>query len=135
MRSAPVEDCTVPAFTLSCTGYRRQAQTPDRGALTFTLDNQVTAEINRADLRESWRAACTLTVGEALKMSEEAGCHLSALLEQGMAATDLTEAVTDAAVVLLLAMRRAGVSKAERIPACTIMWNGQEARERVLLGA
>ena len=135
MRSVPADDCTVPAFTLSCPGYRRAAQTHACGKLTFTLDNQVTAEIGHTDLLESWRAACDLSTSESLTMTENAAGHLSALLEAGFAATDLTEAVTDAAVVLLLAMRRAGVTKAERIPACTLMWNGQEARERVLLGA
>ena len=42
---------------------------------------------------------------------------------------------TDAAVVFLLAMKRFGVSDPKRIPACTVMWNGQEHREHVLLGA
>ena len=45
------------------------------------------------------------------------------------------DAVTDAAVVLLLAMRRQGITDPKRIPACTVMWNGHEGRERVLLGA
>lgn len=134
MRSDSDHDSTVPAFTLACPGFRRDRETHG-GRLMFSLDEQVTAEISHADLLESWRAASDLSAAEALKMTEEAGRHLTSLLEAGMAAADLTEAVTDAAVVLLLAMKRAGVARPERIPACTIMWNGQEARERVVLGA
>jgi len=133
MRSDPEHDSTVPAFTLACPGFRRDGEAR-AGRLTFTLDDHVTAEIGYADLQESWRAATSLSIAEALKMTEQAGRHLTTLLEAGMAAMDLSEAVTDAAVVLLLAMKRAGVARPERIPACTIMWNGHEARERVLLG-
>jgi hypothetical protein len=134
MRSDPEHDCTVPAFTLACPGFHRESR-GRQGGLTFTLDNQVTAEIGHADLIESWQAACDLSPAEALLMSAQAARHLGALIESGVAAADLTEAVTDAAVVLLLAMKRAGVARPERIPACTIMWNGQEGRERVVLGA
>src|SRR5438105_10535149 len=98
MRSDPEHDCTVPAFTLACPGFRRESHGRG-GSLKFTLDNQVTAEIGQADLRESWQAACDLSMSEALRMSAEAGQHLSTLIESGMAAADLTEAVTDAAVV------------------------------------
>jgi hypothetical protein len=134
MRSEADTDRTVPAFTVACPGFRRDVRGRE-GVLAFTLDNQVAAEIGHADLLESWRAACALSVTEALRMSLQACRHLSGLIEQGMAAADLTEAVTDAAVVLLLAMKRAGVVRPERIPACTIMWNGQEECARVVLGA
>ena len=42
-------------------------------------------------------------------MTEVAASHLSDILDGGLPAADLTEAVTDAAVVFLLAMRRSGI--------------------------
>ena len=45
------------------------------------------------------------------------------LLEEGLPAADLPEAVTDAAVVFLIAMKRQGIADPKRIPACTVMWN------------
>jgi len=135
-------DCVAPeqgpSFVLSCRGYRRQSQhgAPARsGNLSFMIGNQVVAEICHADLMESWRAAECLSASEAMRMTEVAGERLAEVVESGIAAADLTNAVTDAAVVFLLAMKRFGISDPKRIPACTVMWNGQEHREHVLLGA
>ena len=132
-------DDTVPSFTLVCPGYRgarsHAGVAQDEGNLTFTIGSDVVAEIELADLIESWQAACELTSPEAVKMTEIAAAHLIEMLEMGLEAGDLTEAVTDAAVVLLLALKRQGVSDPKRIPACTVMWNGHEGRERVLFGA
>lgn len=132
-------DDTIPSFTLVCTGYcRGHAQAGEEhteGNLTFTIGAEVVAEIELSDLVESWQAACELTSPEALKMTEMAATHLIELLEAGLAASDPTDAVTDAGVVLLLAMKRQGISDPKRIPACTVMWNGHEGRERVFFGA
>jgi hypothetical protein len=139
MRPDTSLDDTVPSFTLVCTGYRSGRFLADgvreAGNLTFTIGAEVVAEIELSDLIESWRAACELTSPEALKMTEIAATHLIELLGAGLAAGDLTDAVTDAAVVLLLAMKRQGVLDPKRIPACTVMWNGHEGRERVFFGA
>lgn len=139
MRSDTRLDDAAPAFTLVCPGYRSShghtgaASVP--GNLTFTIGSDVVAEIDHADLLESWKAASELSSPEAAKMTEAAAGHLTDMLESGLSASDLTEAVTDAAVVLLLALRRQGISDPKRIPACTVMWNGHEGRERVFFGA
>ena len=138
MRADCASTVTGPSFVLSCRGYRQQSQNgaPVRaGNLSFMIGNAVVAEINHADLMESWRAAECLSASEALRMTEVAGERLAEVIEGGIEAADLTDAVTDAAVVFLLAMKRFGVSDPKRIPACTVMWNGQEHREHVLLGA
>lgn len=139
MRSDSRLDETVPCFTLVCPGYRapRAHNGADRleGNLTFTIGADVVAEIDYEDLVESWQAACELTSPEALKMTQIAAAHLTEILECGLLSGDLTEAVTEAGVVFLLAMRRNGISDPKRIPACTVMWNGQEGREHVFFGA
>ena len=139
MRSDSRLDETVPCFTLVCPGYRSPrahngAGRPE-GNLTFTIGADVVAEIDYEDLVESWQAACELTSPEALTMTQIAAAHLTEILECGLLSGDLTEAVTEAGVVFLLAMRRNGISDPKRIPACTVMWNGQEGREHVFFGA
>ena len=130
--------CSAPIFTLICPGYKRLESSFRRGQktgnLVFSIGRDVIAEIAHADLLESWEAASELTAAEAKRMTEVAANHLSEILDSGLESGDLTEAVTDAAVVFLLAMRRQGISDPKRIPACTVMWDGREGRERVLLG-
>ena len=131
-------DGEVPAFTLTCPGYRGGRShdgAASRGNLSFMIGNDVVAEIDHADLLESWRAAVGLSAREAARMTEAAGHHLAEILDGGLATADLSEAVTDAAVVFLLAMRRYGISDPKRIPACTVMWHGQDGQGHVLLGA
>ncbi|MGH6854889.1 MAG: hypothetical protein ACREDX_00955 [Aestuariivirga sp.] len=139
MLSDPDYNSTFPAFTLTCPGYRsgpaRDGSAPSSGNLSFMIGNDVLAEIGHADLIESWRAAVCLSAAEAARMTEQAGEHLAEILDGGLATADLTEAVTDAAVVFLLAMKRHGISDPKRIPACTVMWHGQDGRGHVLLGA
>lgn len=130
MRSRSVPRLAVPAFTLDCPGYR---DTDGGGALEFSIDGELRAAIGHADLIESWQEARALKPAELRKMTDAAASQLCRILESGLDTADLTEAVTDAAVVLLLAMKRRGISDPERIPPCTVMWHGQDARERVLL--
>jgi hypothetical protein len=129
----------VPSFMLSCPGYRKPDGTVGAmtapGNLSFMIGNDIVAEIGHADLMESWQAASRLSAAEAVEMSELAGTRLAEIIGGGLSNADLTDAVTDAAVVLLLAMKRFGISDPKRIPACTVMWNGHDGRERVLLGA
>lgn len=131
-------DETAPNFTLVCPGYRgartHAGAARSEGNLTFTIGSEVVAEIDASDLAESWAAAEELSPTEAEKMTEMAATHLTDILDGGLPAADLTEAVTDAAVVLLLAMRRNGILDPKRIPACTVMWNGHEGREHVVFG-
>jgi len=135
MRSSHACGAAAPDFTLTCPGFRAARRRNGAGLLSFIIEDALIAEIGEPDLMESWRAARHLGAREAAEMSRQAGAHLAELLEAGLEAVDLTEAVTDAAVVFLLAMQRYGVSDPKRIPACSVMWHGQGAYERVLLGA
>lgn len=139
MRSDCRLDDAAPAFTLICPGYRNarhhEGAARTEGNLTFTIGSNLVAEIGQGDLMESWEAAEELSADETSRMAEIAAQHLTELLEAGLPAADLTEAVTDAAVVFLLAMRRNGISDPKRIPPCTVMWNGHDRHERVFFGA
>jgi hypothetical protein len=126
-------------FTLVCPGYRAAGShagaSAAAGRLVFTVGSQLVAELDQGDLLESWAAAEDLSPEEAFELTEAAAMHLSEVLEDGLPAADLAEAVTDAAVVFLLAMRRHGISDPKRIPACSVRWNGREAREHVVFSA
>ncbi|MFN4143082.1 hypothetical protein [Aestuariivirga sp.] len=132
-------DRPSPSFTLLCPGYRAAGfaagASAQPGQLTFSIGTRLVAELTHDDLIESWTEAEALSPGEAADMARVAADHLTELLDGGLAAADLTEAVTDAAVVFLLAMRRHGVTDPKRIPACSVMWHGREGREHVVLGA
>ncbi|MFN0194337.1 MAG: hypothetical protein ACKVP5_20595 [Aestuariivirga sp.] len=129
----------TPAFTLTLPG----TDSPDervhaiqrRGNLPLMIAGCVLAEITRDDLIESWQEAVSLSMSELNNMTELAGRRLTELLDDNLESGDLTDLVTDAAVLFLLALRRHGVDDANRIPPCTVMWNGQEGRERVLMRA
>jgi hypothetical protein len=101
------------SFTLVSPGYR-----PAAGRLAFTIGPQLVAEMDDADLAQSWQAATELTAHEASELSDAAALHLMELLEEGLPAADLSEAVADAAVVFLIAMKRHGIADPKRIPAC-----------------
>lgn len=126
-------------FTLTCAGYRKPAKLGAEGRaagnLPLMIGNDVLAEIAHVDLVESWEAAVALSASELVTMTEAAGRRLAEIIEEGIDTDHLSEAVIDAAVLFLLAMRRHGISDPKRIPACTVMWHGQEGRESVLLGA
>lgn len=129
----------APGFTLVCPGYRSASAhagaSAGEGRLAFTIGAQLVAEMDHEDLIESWAAAEQLSAAEGQELSDAAAIQLMELLEEGLETADLTEAVTDAAVFLLLAMKRHGISDPKRIPACSVMWNGAEARERVFFSA
>lgn len=120
------ESMSDESFTLVSPGYRPQA-----GRLAFTIGPQLVAEMDDEDLAQSWQAADELSVSEAAELSEAAALHLMELLEQGLPAADLPEAVADAAVVFLIAMKRHGIADPKRIPACAVMWNLHAERARV----
>lgn len=114
------------SFTLVSPGYRAQA-----GRLAFTVGAGLVAELDEADLLESWEATAALSATEAAELSDSAALNLIERLEEGLPAADLPEAVTDAAVVFLIAMKRQGISDPKRIPACSVMWTLHADRARV----
>lgn len=129
----------APGFTLVCPGYRAASShagaSAGEGRLAFTIGSQLVAEMDYADLLESWAATEQLSAAEREVLSEAAATQLMELLEEGLETADLTGAVTDAAVVFLLAMKRHGISDPKRIPACSVMWTLTDARERVIFSA
>jgi hypothetical protein len=135
MRCESAIESLTADFTLSCGGYRQPVKAGSDGNLPLMIGNNVLAEIAHEDLLESWDAAVSLTACELITMTEVAGRRLAQIMEDGIDTGHLSEAVTDAAVLFLLAMRRHGISDPKRIPACTVMWHGQDGRESVLLGA
>lgn len=122
-------------FTLMCAGYRAAAASAGGGRLAFSLGAQLVAELDERDLAESWAATLDLTPAEAAELNEAAADHLMELLEDGLPAADLTDAVTDAAVVFLLAMKRHGVTDPKRIPACAVTLDGPGAAPKVTFAA
>ena len=135
MRSEAHSHVEFPVFILTCPSSdstdERVHDIQLRGNLPLLIGSDVLAEITRADLLESWETAVSLPVKDLNAMTALAGQRLSDMLEANLDAEDLTELVSDAAVLFLLAMRRFGVSEADRIPACTVKWNGQESAESV----
>lgn len=135
MRSETLARNEFPVFTLTCPGNdcadERVHDIQLRGNLPLMIGSDVLAEISHADLLESWETAISLSHKDLNAMTTLAGQRLSEMLEENLDTEDLTELVSDAAVLFLLAMRRFGVSEANRIPACTVKWNGQEACESV----
>ena len=135
MRSETLTRDETAVFTLTCPGNdSADARVHDiqlRGNLPLMIGTDVLAEISHADLLESWETAISLPLNDLNAMTTLAGQRLSEMLEENPDAGNLTDLVTDAAVLFLLAMRRFGVSEANRIPACIVKWNGQEASESV----
>ena len=83
------------------------------------------------DLAQSWQAAGELSARESAELSEAAALHLIELLEDGLPAADIADAVADAAVIFLIAMKRQGIADPKRIPACAVMWNLHAQRAHV----
>jgi hypothetical protein len=135
MRSETLHHDENTVFTLTCPGEdspdERVQEIQNRGNLPLLIGEDVLAEIPYADLMESWETAAALPAKDLKAMTTLAGQRLSDMLEDNLDSEDLTDIVSDAAVLFLLAMRRHGVSEANRIPACTVKWNGQEDIESV----
>ncbi len=125
----------LSTFTLTCPGEEttdpQVQEIQGRGNLPLMIGDAVLAEIKYEDLVESWETAAALPATELNAMTALAGQRLSLVLENNLETGDLTDVVSDAAVLFLLAMRRFGVSEPHRIPACAVKWNGHEAIESV----
>jgi hypothetical protein len=135
MRSETLFGIEMPVVTLTCPprddSDERVRDIRDRGNLPLLIGNDVIAEIDYLDLLESWDTALSLPPGDLNAMTELAAKRLSDMLEHNLDIEDLTDLVADAAAFFLFAMRRHGIEKANRIPACTVKWSGQMEREEV----
>lgn len=126
----------APAFTLT---YPSK-DSPDlkvrairaRGNLPLMIDDRLLAEIAQGDLVESWETAVNLSAAALADMSKLAGARLASVLEDNIDAADLTDVVSDAAVLFLLAMRRAGVRTPDEIGPCTLLWDDERRQELIL---
>jgi hypothetical protein len=127
----------MPVVTLTCptreSDDERIRDIRDRGNLPLLIGNDVIAEIDYLDLLESWDTALALPVNDLNAMTHLAAQRLSDMLENNLDIGDLNDLVADAAAFFLFAMRRHGIEKANRIPACTVKWSGQMDHEEVLM--
>ncbi|WP_395661239.1 hypothetical protein [Aestuariivirga sp.] len=139
MQRSNVFEAKPEGFTLVCPGFRGPAMnegaSAGAGCLVFTVGSQLVAELDQGDLIETWAAAEELSAAEAAELTEAAAAHLLDMLEDGIGAVDIAEAVTDAAVVFLLAMRQHGIADPKRIPACTVKWSLASETARVQLAS
>jgi hypothetical protein len=106
-----------------------------RGNLPLLVGDHVLAELTREDLVESWETTCALPARDLAAMCKLAGQRLVKALEETIEAADLTEVVTDAAVLFLLGIRRHGVRTPEDIPACSVSYDVGRGEEIVALSA
>jgi hypothetical protein len=106
-----------------------------RGNLPLLVGDQVLAELTRNDLAESWETACALSSRELAAMCRLAGKRLAKAMEDTIEAADLSEVVTDAAVLFLLGIKRHGVRTPEEIPACSVSYDVGRGEEVVALSA
>jgi hypothetical protein len=104
-----------------------------RGNLPLIVGDQVLAELTRNDLVESWETASMLPVKELSQMCRIAGERLARAMEESIEAADLTEVVTDAAVLFLLGIRRHGIKTPDDIPACSVSYDLARGEEVVAL--
>lgn len=126
----------APAFTLTCPAK----DSPDhevrairaRGNLPLMIDDRLLAEIAKGDLAESWETAVHLPATTLADMSRLAGSRLANVLDDNIDSADLTDVVSDAAVLFLLAMRRAGVKSPDDIGPCTLLWDEERRQELIL---
>ena len=126
----------APAFTLTCPAedspdYKVRA-IRERGNLPLMIDDRLLAEIAQGDLAESWETAVSLSATALADMSKLAGARLASVLEDNIDAADLTDVVSDAAVLFLLALRRAGVRTPDEIGPCTLLWDEDRHQELIL---
>ena len=126
----------APAFTLTCPAKdspdREVRAIRARGNLPLMIDDRLLAEIAQGDLAESWETAVHLPAAALADMSKLAGERLASVLEDNIGSADLTDVVSDAAVLFLLAMRRAGVRTPDEIGPCTLLWDEARHQELVL---
>lgn len=106
-----------------------------RGNLPLLVGDQVLAELTQSDLVESWETTCSLSMKDLAAMCKLAGERLAKALEDSIEAANLSEIVTDAAVLFLLGIRRHGIKTPEDIPACSVSYDASRGEEVVALSA
>jgi hypothetical protein len=106
-----------------------------RGNLPLLVGDRLIAEIDRMDLLESWQTAAELTPEEISRMNKAAGSRLAQVVEENLESANITDVVTDAAVLFLLTLRSRGVRTPDEIRPCTVLWDDQSAQEYLLLQA
>jgi hypothetical protein len=106
-----------------------------RGNLPLIVGEHVLAEIDRTDLKEGWDAAKKLSAEDMSAMCRVAGARLTKIFEDNIASEDLTDIVTDAAALFLLALRRYGVKTTKDIKPCTLVWDDKAGQEHLLMRA
>jgi hypothetical protein len=111
----------------------RIAAIRSRGNLPLLIADDILAEINHHDLAESWRSTMALPALQLASMSQAAASRLGEILESECSCDNISELITDAAVVFLLAMRRQGLSSVKRLSPCCVKWHGQDHQESVSL--
>jgi hypothetical protein len=107
----------------------------ERGNLPLIVGEHVLAEIDRRDLKEGWAAAKKLSDADMSAMCRVAGARLNKIFQDNIASDDLTDIVTDAAALFLLALRRHGVRATKDIRPCTLIWDDKAGQERLLMRA
>jgi hypothetical protein len=126
----------APTFTLTCPAKDsldlKVRAIRARGNLPLIIDDRLLAEIAQSDLVESWETAVRLSTTALADMSKLAGARLASVLEENIDAADLTDVVSDAAVLFLLALRRAGIRTPDEIGPCTLLWDEDRHQERML---
>jgi hypothetical protein len=133
------DEAWVNSVTVTCPDRRSEepaiAEIRLRGNLPLLVGGQVLAELTREDLVESWETACALDAKDLSLMCKLAGKRLAQALEENIEAADLSEIVTDAAVLFLLGIRRHGIRTPEDIPACSVSYDVSRGEEMVALPA
>jgi hypothetical protein len=106
-----------------------------RGNLPLLVGDEVLAELTQTDLVESWETTCALSMKDLASMCKLAGERLAKALQDNIEAANLSEIVTDAAVLFLLGIRRHGVKTPEDIPACSVSYDMVRGEEVVAISA
>ena len=106
-----------------------------RGNLPLLVGDQVLAELTQSDLMESWETAVSLSPKDLVQMSKLAGKRLARAFEENIEGANLTEVVTDAAVLFLLSIRKHGVRSPDDIPACTVSYDATRDKEAFAISA
>jgi len=125
------------SVTVSCPG--RTSDIPaivnirERGNLPLLVGDQLLAELTHSDLIESWETASALPILELARMCKLAGERLIKAMDEKIEFADLSEVVSDAAVLFLLGIKRHGIGSPENIPACSVSYDATRGEELMAL--
>ena len=80
----------------------------ERGNLALVLQEKMVIELQRSDLLESWQETCALGRERLNHLVQQAGCKISAALDEEDS-VDVTTLANDTAAFFLLALRQKGM--------------------------